>query len=428
MSNTQSPTNVTELDPDFGPDKTGITHPDFKDGYGSVFNGGTVAPDGKIIIAGQRYSPVSSYLIAQLTPDGLEDRDFALNGCLSGEFEQNGNVSKGVGVTLLSDNRILLCGLYQKTAGDRYYCALALSDSSGTLVPSFGTNGSIVIRPPGWETPHSSEGGTPAIGEAGSGSGSDIKVIELPNGKLLVALSHQIDFANSTAYLVRLNVNGEIDTSFGDDGYVNIGHGSDYTVNLSMVQLGQHLYTAGAVYRGVTWTPRVAKYDLEGQPDKSFGVNGSVLLESDTSAQLFSITPLENDTLLVSGGDKTGFLACIDSSGKYSKTFNRGLPLRTSLPQTPEGLQWKSAIETADHKILALTSTIKQENAEIHIARFMDDGRLDTAFADNGVLNVKTSDVTDVCSTMVKQGGKLIVLGYSGLFSNGFGGFVFRLK
>lgn len=432
MSSKKSSANFKALDPTFGANGDGIVRPYFGAEHGDDILGAAVAPDKKVLVTGQIYESPRRFYIGRLTATGLVDKTFGINGTTVGEFEEHGRYSKGTNITQLSDDRILLSGKFQKQAGDRWYLGLALLDLNGELIGSFGEKGCIVIRPPEVHSPLFAES-EPIVG-SGPSADSGNSAIELPDGKLLFVSSYQITFEDSKGLLGRLNEDGRVDRSFGEQGFIDVRYGSHSTATMSLMRYNENtLIVAGQFNNNGKYTPMIAMYDTEGNLVESFGDKGFVAIEAiSESAQLFSTIALANGTILAIGSTLTepmkGLLACLDSTGKYNKVFNRGQPLLTSLDEAPGGAQWMSALESEENKIVTLASSLLETNSKTLIAQFTAEGKLDLPFGNNGVLTINPSEVVDEASTITKQGNQVIVSGYSGLIENRMRGFVYRLK
>ncbi|WP_339494270.1 hypothetical protein [Pseudomonas sp. RA_105y_Pfl2_P56] len=138
MSDKFGNSTVGDLDPDFGPDGTGISWLEYPDGDNGFASGITVTPDHKLLIAarsGQKYSMV------RLTADGKQDDSFGNRGTVTGMFA-SGFKSTGKSIRVLKDQRILLDGLFDlEEFGAPPVRGLALYDDKGALVSAFGEGG-----------------------------------------------------------------------------------------------------------------------------------------------------------------------------------------------------------------------------------------------------------------------------------------------
>ena len=147
--------------------------------------------------------------------------------------------------------------------------ALALP---GDLDPEFGTNGVVsglqVVDPNPYQNLLNTSAATFQA-----------------DGKLVLAGFSQRDTVGSAAFLLRLNADGHIDTSFGDAGFVytNFGVGTfenvgftDVTVTADqrIVASGYRCPSAPAPHCEVV----AARYLASGAPDPTFGTSGTTIL------------------------------------------------------------------------------------------------------------------------------------------------------
>ncbi|MDD4673884.1 MAG: delta-60 repeat domain-containing protein [Bacteroidales bacterium] len=127
------------------------------------------------------------------------------------------------------------------------------AQNPGDFDGTFGTDG-IVLTP---------------IGTA-SGMAYDIAV--QPDGKIIMAGKASIGTWKFA--LVRYNIDGTLDESFGDNGIVTtaIAH-SDQGISVALQPDGK-IVLGGATYDNVDYTGAVVRYFEDGDVDNTFGVDG----------------------------------------------------------------------------------------------------------------------------------------------------------
>ena len=225
--------------------------------------------DGKIITAGVNTSSVSNASISEI-PTNLYVKRYNLNGTQDPSFSiikanyRSSNVYQKPNVKCLSSGKILLSGSYFNSANGYKFYAINQFNSDGSADSSFSSNGTsylgngifnsyssfLIVKPDGklltGGTRFNSEFGLEIIQTTNSGvldfifnlnlsQGTDniTKVIEQPNGKTIVMVSSKIN-NNSTdkTLLIRYNVNGTVDTTFGinSNGIVDLGTGFGYVL------------------------------------------------------------------------------------------------------------------------------------------------------------------------------------------------------
>jgi uncharacterized delta-60 repeat protein len=227
--------------------------------------------DGKIITAGVNTSSVSNSSISQTTTNLYVNR-YNLNGTQDSSFSiiknnyRSSNIYQKPNIKCLSSGKILLSGSYFNSAnGDKLF-AINQFNSDGSVDSSFSSNGTsylgngvgnplinsystfLIVKPDGklltGGTSLSSVNKIEIVQTSNSGvldfiynlnlsQGTDniAKVIEQPNGKTIVMVTSKIN-NNSTdkTLLIRYNVNGTVDNTFGNNsnGVVDLGTGFGY--------------------------------------------------------------------------------------------------------------------------------------------------------------------------------------------------------
>ncbi|HEX8733838.1 MAG TPA: FG-GAP-like repeat-containing protein, partial [Pyrinomonadaceae bacterium] len=200
------------LDATFG-GGDGIAFVDFN-GQGDRAQSSVLQPDGKIVLAGVTTGEIASELdfaLARLNADGSLDTGFDGDGRTITTFSPNNLNELARAIALAPDGKLVVTGDYQvPTSGDvqgHSDIAVARYNPNGSLDASFDGDGRFVYD-----------------SNQGDRSETSDDVVVQPDGKiLLVSRSHLIQETNpSVAHrdmqIIRLNVNGSFDNSFGSGG------------------------------------------------------------------------------------------------------------------------------------------------------------------------------------------------------------------
>ena len=219
-----------------------------------------VQPDGKIIVVGSSLVPdfvnsitKSDFTIVRYNANGSLDTSFGTNGKVVTDF--NGRNDSAYSVILQSDGKITVAGVADAAVGNITHVALARYNANGSLDTSFGTNGKVVTG--------SSDGAT--------------SIIQQGDSKIVVA-----GFTSTTTggdfALIRYNINGNLDTSFGINGKVATGFsGLDDIGYGVMLQSDGKIVVAGKAYNTTSgYDFALARYNSDGSLDTSFGTDGKV--------------------------------------------------------------------------------------------------------------------------------------------------------
>jgi len=316
--------------------------------------------DGKMLVAGSTISDGQTQydlFVARFNADGNLDTSFADNGwsIISVPFSYNTWYGQ-MGMTVLSSGKIALTGgLYIN--GDANYLIVALLNADGSLDTGFDTDGFARLSP--WSR------GT--------------SIAEDNNGKLIVS-GHYLDGTWVTG-LVRFNLDGTLDSSFGNAGIVSARIGSNGSDGEAMlIQTDGKVVVTGRA-NDATASFFSARFNSDGSADTSFGTDGVVItnLESDSSYQEYGQSIVQQvDGKLVMGG----------------------------------------FIEWTDYDDFS-------QFADVVLIRYNTDGTLDNSFVGdaglaNGIVRSALGNYTSVRSLALQANGKFVVTGTSNTGSYDF--------
>ncbi len=235
----------------------------------------SVLANGKILLAGQSsvsdfYDADHDLLVARLNADGTLDTSFGTAGFIIKDLRPQGSnlQSNDIASALLiePDGKILVGGVSMRFAEPGLatsYSVLLKLNSDGTVDTGFGNAGlrELQITDRDDRIPFYRRG---AIMVRQS-SGKIVKSV------LFTELSLTSQLVETRSKIVRFHGNGELDTSFGKSGYVDLSDGFDYGVWANdLLLLPNDGLLAVPVYGLFKLTP-------DGQPDPEFGQNGQVL-------------------------------------------------------------------------------------------------------------------------------------------------------
>ncbi len=384
----------------------------------SNLNAGAVQPDGKIVAAG--YTTVSTYPAYRF--------DFAVarhntDGTLDTSFNQDGKVRTAVGnlgfdraysVAVQSDGKIIVAGqaVFFKDGYEFSGFALVRYNSDGNLDNSFNEDGKLITIIPN------------------RSNGSASSVLIQPDGKIVAAGITSGTTVNQT--IVRYNSDGSLDNTFGNNG---VFIETDWKINDIVsfaVQSDGKFVTLGTSYTSVSNGVSnagfaVARYNANGTPDNTFGVQGKVISPFDTYGQVKSLK-IQIDGKIVAAGTSLGEIPNADTvdgsktvftvfrynaDGNLDNTFDGDGKVYTSFEKNAN---LSSISIQADNKIVAAGNTFaSNDNALFAVARYMPDGSLDSTFDNDGKLTTGfNGKYASASSTIIQPNGKIIVGGTIG--------------
>lgn len=272
---------------DTGFDVDGLVTQDFDFNFDEA-TGAVIQPDGRIIVAGT----------ARISGSGFSDDDFAVvrlnsNGSLDSSFGSNGTVETDFGpgddsvtkALLQSDGKLLVVGAAENAFGDEDF-AIARYDANGDLDTSFGLDGRLTT-------------------DFGSGNDGVIDAVLQTDGKILAVGKATVN-GNADFGIARYNVNGTLDTNFGNGGKVttDFGFGGDNAAAV-MLQPNGKIIVVGTVSGSSVSQVGIARYISDGRLDSSFG-NGGKLISDLPNGAIAGGAVLQDGKLLVAGGTFNG--------------------------------------------------------------------------------------------------------------------------
>jgi uncharacterized delta-60 repeat protein len=195
--------------------------------------------------------------------------------------------------------------------------------------------------------------------------------------------STETDFA-----LTRYNPNGTLDTTWGGTGIVMTSFGANSYITGLAIQVDGKIVAAGITTVGTTEVFALARYNVDGSLDTTFGTNGEVT------------TPF------------TTTVTTVDPRHK-----NRTITTVVALQSELDGV-----VLQPDGKIVAAGLTHGSSAGDITVARYNPNGTLDTTFGKNGLAITSSTAIpvptgyvvesTAVRSLALGPGGTIVVAGY----------------
>jgi uncharacterized delta-60 repeat protein len=352
----------------------GKTLTDF-DGRFDVAHAVAVQADGRIVLAGvTEESAAERFAVARYNADGSLDTSFA-GGTGRTTTHFDGYQDMAFAVALQSDGRTVVAG------GTGFFpptnFAVARYAADGSLDPAFGDGGKVTTRFGG--------GGTASIGW---------DVVPLHNGKILVGgyagNGYGTDFA-----VARYNADGTPDASFGgEDGKVATDVAGSSDTGLALAVQGDNKFVVAGEVLGPSggYDFAVARYNADGSLDAGFGTGGKVISDFGTN-EIFQgsgydfayAVAVQGDGRIVVGGkaefydyDGDFALARYNADGSPDTSFGTGGRVVTRLGDSDDWVQ--SLVVQPDGKILAAGTG----GGKFALARYNADGSLDPTFGDGG--------------------------------------------
>ena len=300
-----------------------------------------IQPDGKIVAAGVADG---DFALARYNADGSLDSQFGIGGKITTDF---GGDDRANALALQRDGKIVAAGV-----AARLDFALARFNADGTLDATFGSEGNV-------RTDFSGK------------SDSAFAVTIQPDG-MVVAAGSTGAFPGGLFALVRYDVDGSLDTTFGGGGKVTVDFGAHAGAYALAVQPDGKIVVEGFVDSGSSRDAALARQNADGSLDRTFGVDGVVV--TDFGGRNFgSAVAMQSDGKFVVAGfddfppyyDFT--LAQYEVDGQIDVTFGRDGRILTEF----EGNSWINAIAIQpDGKIVAAGYVRSSSGADFGLVRY----------------------------------------------------------
>ena len=377
--------SVTPLNdaPTFGSgDGIVTTHIGSTSGSNSI----VVQPDGKIISGGYSYNGVDyDYAFVRYNTNGSLDTQFGIDGIATVSVGPQNDL--GYSLTLQADGKIVLFGKSTNASGD-IDIALVRLTATGQLDNSFSEDGIVITT-------------------ITSGIDYASEVTIQADGKLVVAGFTDLGLGSGLDYMVaRYNTDGSLDTSFGGDGIVvtAVGTAADYGRTVAIQSDGKILlggYSAGN-------NTAIVRYNIDGTLDTSFGGGDGILTTNViTSASQLLLQP--DGKIIITG---TNFyshftVARFNLDGSIDTSFGGGNGYSSVSINGDE--QVNSAVLQDDGKIILTGWTWDTIDYNVVVVRFNADGSLDTSFGGSGVVVSDVSQWEWGSDIAIQPDGKIVI-------------------
>lgn len=247
---------------------------------------------------------------------------------------------------------------------------------------------------------------TTTLGSGGSQAGA---LAVQADGKILAG-GETLVGAEEEFALARYNVDGTLDSSFGSGGKLTTAIGSQSDLMYALVlQPDGKIVAAGGSYDGSAYDFALVRYNSDGSLDTSFGGGGKVVtpIAASGGGEADAIA-LQTDGKLVVGGsshDSRYFVIVrYNPDGTLDSGFGTG-----GIVMTVAGYVRALALQS-DGKIVAAGGCCVSPS-EVALARYNADGSLDTSFGTGGIVTTTPATPGYGTGLVLQSDGKLVVGG-----------------
>ena len=355
-----------------------------------------IQSDGKIIVAGYSWNESRyDFALSRYNIDGSLDTTFGIGGKVTTSI--GSEHSYALSVAIQGDGKIVVVG-YTLNDSDADL-ALARYNLDGSLDTSFGLGGIV----------------TTAIEFARIYANF---VAIQGNGKIVLA-GYVLNESDAHFALARYNIDGSLDTSFGIGGIVTTAVGSYYDIAYSVkIQSDGKIVVAGYSWNGSDNDVALVRYNIDGSLDTSFGIGGKIATAIGSSEDAALSMAIQSDGKIVAAGysyigrNRTFALARYNSDGSLDTSFGIGGKVTTAIGSASD--QALSMAIQSDGKIVAAGSSENESDDDFALVRYNVDGSLDTSFGIGGIVTTAIGSSFDYAySVAIQSNGKIVAVGHS---------------
>jgi uncharacterized delta-60 repeat protein len=296
-----------------------------------------ITPSGKYVVVGQTLAPhvvttvsgkktttstVTShdFAVARFNANGTLDSSFSGDGRATFEFGDAANAERAKAVVVQPDGKIIVGGEFVVSGSDWAF-ALTRFNVDGTVDTSFGIGGKTVTNV-----------------VPGSEQLLDLALQTVNGTTYIIAGGRALNGASYDFTVVRYTTNGILDTSFGPGGIVFTDlRGSD-SLNALVIQPDGKIVGAGAADASSSAASRndmaLVRYEVNGALDSSFGAGGKSIVIRQEHQLITGITQQPDGKLVVAGtvlvdlavgtDYRCSLAARFDAQGSLDLTFADG--------------------------------------------------------------------------------------------------------
>ena len=247
-----------------------------------------------------------------------------------------------------------------------------------------------------------------------------IQMIVQPDGKtLILGYSSDTSNINQEHVLIRLNTDGNLDTSFGEAGmvklpqYYHAAHMYDGYQGLAL-QSDNKIVIVGEMGEWQQTDGIILRYTTNGLLDPSFGNEGITTLITENSISNFKVGIQANDKIIVAASTNSDLILIrFEKDGFVDTTFGEEGKVIIGFSEKEETPA--KILLQKDQKIIVIgrTNIYAGQKGEFALARFLPTGDLDEAFGQEGKVTtvIGYGEEAYPADGALQADGKIIVMG-----------------
>ena len=336
---------------------------------------------------------------AALAASGQLDSTFGGDGKVVTDF--TGGLDSGSSLALQADGKLVSVGTANSRSADARF-AVARYHTDGALDVTFGGDGKVTTN----------------FTNAFDGAFS---VAIQADGKIVVAGqaggTGPTESAAARFALARYETTGALDPTFGGDGKVvtNVSAGADFVFGVA-IQANGKIVVAGRAGGGGGQIA-LARYNLNGSLDTTFGGDGKVATNITAGEDLADELAIQADGRIVAVGTAGYYsngarfaVVRYDMDGSRDTSFSGDGIVTTQLTSSFDG-GFGVQIQSADQKIVAAGQAGGGDAGRMALVRYQTNGSLDSTFGGDGKVTTNFTPGLDYADDVAIQADGKIVTG-----------------
>lgn len=336
----------------------------------------------KILQIGIIFFGINTY--SQLA--GSLDTSFGSGGKIITTFFTGADVAKSVAIQ--NDGKIIVAGNCENPQGDVDF-GIIRYNVDGSIDDQFGNNGKVYYDI------------TTTI--ATNLNDYPSKILLQANGKIVITgQTNNAQFA-----LIRLNSNGTLDTTFGNNGKVIFFVGGNNVAYNAVMQNDEKIIMVGKGAGQNDSDFAIARINTDGSLDLDFSNDGKLNIDFGIYDEAHGIA-IDSDGKIIVCGTKDSTTACmarLNPDGSLDNSFG----VNGKAYFTAPGAEFMSIKVQADYKII-VSGIIGND---FLLTRYNPNGTIDNSFGVNGYYTFDIDNMSDddLNSMIIQNDGKIVLCG-----------------
>lgn len=236
-------------------------------------------------------------------------------------------------------------------------------------------------------------------------------VITQPDKKIVAAGVFHNHGTNQKYFIVRYNVDGSVNSTFGVEGMVVNPFEERPRINSLLLQPDGKILAMGTIYSdGAEYSKSfLVRYNPNGTLDEDFGSQGFII----NDASVINAFSLQADGAIVVATDLIPYtlnerkLIRYKSDGSIDSNFGINGVVHTTIGS--QVVTVKAIVVQSDGKILVGGSAGDNQNRNVAVLRYENDGAIDPTFGTAGVKIIDLEPVDEVTAMKVQTNGNIVL-------------------